>query len=105
VAGPVGEGARVVGRLVTFSVVEVRADFGWENETREYFWKTGPAITAARLRYRQDGRERRVATWPGGEQLWHTAAVPRIDAAALRREVFGGEESPAPEYVAGPDGY
>jgi hypothetical protein len=90
---------------VSFIVVEVRADFGWENETREYFWKTGLAITTARLRYRQDSRERRVATWPDGEQLWHTAAVPKIDAAALRRQVFGGENLTPLEYVAGPDGY
>lgn len=91
---------------MNFIVIEVRADFGWENETREYYWKTGPAIAAAAARYRRDRRERRVATWPEGERVWHTAAVVLPDAKALHRQVFGGENStPEPGYVAGPDGY
>lgn len=75
-------------------VVEVQAGGGWANETREYFLKTGHAIAAAARYHRQDRRPRRVATWPGGEQVWHTGAMRRrtVDVAAARRAVFGTEE-------------
>lgn len=87
-----GEGARYLGGLVI--VVEVPVSGAWVNETREYFLKTGHAIAAAARYHRQDRRSRRVATWPGGEQVWHTGAMQRrvVDVAAARRAVFGTEE-------------
>lgn len=52
--------------------VEWALDEGWALELGEYFLHDGPARTAAERRHKQDGRHRRVVTYPGGNEVWRT---------------------------------